>query len=255
MVKNTLLIVVGAVLSCVVSIPCLALQETWEDVLQDTTMDEAVIYPNKTSNRAAIDGNDNKICINPKSDPKNVPPVCDNDVTKILARFRGEPGIQEVQKTAIHYAEVHNEKIRQWRSDAKKKALLPKLSVGVDHDTRNTSEIYTSASQNYWTTGPNNTTTGWDVSVSWDLGDLVWNDDQTNIDVRNRLMVQLRDDILNEVTKLYFGRRRLQIELLTNPPANLSHRLDKELRLQELTAGIDALTGGWFSKNLKTAAD
>jgi hypothetical protein len=64
-------------------------------------------------------------------------------------------------------------------------------------------------------------------------------------------MVQLRDDILDEVTKLYFERRRTQIELLTQPPKNEKSKIEKELRLQELTASIDALTGGYLSKNIE----
>lgn len=179
--------------------------------------------------------------INPEDDP---------EVTGILSNFDHEPTINEVLKAATRYAEVNAEKIQEWRKAAKRKALLPDLSVGVDHDTRETYEIYTSASKSYWSTGPENSSTGWDVTLRWDLGELIWNDDQTNIDVRSKLMVQLRDDILDEVTHLYFERRRLQIDLLTNPPKQLEDKLEKELRLQELTAGIDALTGGWFSKKI-----
>jgi len=171
----------------------------------------------------------------------------DKETQKLLAKFNAEPGIQQIQETAVKYAEVHKEKITEWRKSAKRKAMLPKVSVGIDESE---GDYYYGGT---WKGREGDT--GWDLSLTWDLGELIWNNDQTNIDVRSRLLVQLRDDILNEVTKLYFERRRLQIELLTNPPANLQHRLDKELRLQELTAGVDALTGGWFSKSLKTAAD
>ena len=80
---------------------------------------------------------------------------------------------------------------------------------------------------------------------------LIWNTDQTSIDTRSKLMVELRDDIMNEVTRTYFERRRIQIELLSSPPQDLKLSLEKELRLQELTADIDALTGGYFSKHIK----
>ena len=89
------------------------------------------------------------------------------------------------------------------------------------------------------------------MSLNWDLGNLIWNTDQTSIDVRSRLMVQLRDDIVNEVTRNFFERRRLQIELLTDPPSDPRVQLDKELRVQELTAMLDGLTGGWFSRQLE----
>ena len=91
----------------------------------------------------------------------------------------------------------------------------------------------------------------WDVSLGWDLGDLVWNDAQTSIDVRSRLAVQLRNDILDEVNKYYFERIRIKIELDNLSLEERKKRFEKELRLQELTASLDALTGGYLSRQLK----
>jgi len=64
-------------------------------------------------------------------------------------------------------------------------------------------------------------------------------------------MVELRDDILDDVTRTYFERRRLQVTLLANPPNDPQRLLEQELRVQELTALIDGLTGGFFSQHLK----
>ena len=89
------------------------------------------------------------------------------------------------------------------------------------------------------------------MGFSWNLCNLVWNDDQTSIDTRSRLMVELRNDVLNEVTHLYYERRRLEFEMAMSPVRDLPVELDKEVRLEELTAGIDALTGGYFSRRLQ----
>ena len=62
--------------------------------------------------------------------------------------------------------------------------------------------------------------------------------------------MQLRDDILDEITRTYFERRRLQIDSYMSPPEDLKLKLEKELRIQELTADLDALTGGCFSERL-----
>ncbi|MBU3958549.1 MAG: hypothetical protein KKE91_01660, partial [Candidatus Omnitrophica bacterium] len=91
----------------------------------------------------------------------------------------------------------------------------------------------------------------WDVALSWDLGELVWNNDQTSIDVRSRLMVQLREDVLDEVTKLYFERIRVKMELDNLSIEDRKKRFEKELKLQELTAQLDGLTGGYFSSHIK----
>lgn len=173
----------------------------------------------------------------------------DFNTQKIFNQFSYEPTIKELQDIAIRYAEVHPEKIESWRKAASKKAILPDFSVGLD---RYVTDLL------HWDSGTNPDTflkgddaIAWDVSLTWELADLIWNNDQTSIDTRSRLMVQLRDDILDEITRTYFERRRLQIELLFSPPTDLKAKLDKELRLQELTADIDALTGGYFTKILE----
>jgi hypothetical protein len=169
----------------------------------------------------------------------------------ILQNFSHEPTYNEVREMAIRYAEVHPNKILGWRRKACTRALFPKLALGIDHDSSKSLHWDAGANPDTWVIGPEDEDTGWDISLSWDLGDLIWSDDQTNIDVRSRLMVQLRDDILDEVMHLYFERRRLQIELLTKPPKDEIKLMEKELRLEELTAGIDAMTGGWFSEEIE----
>ena len=172
----------------------------------------------------------------------------------LLKRFRYEPGIREVQEIAIKYAEVHPDKINKWRESVSKKAWLPTLSVGLDDSV---SDYYNV--QGGGTANPerdriykeDDKTVGWDISLSWDFGDIVWNDDQTSIDVRSKLMVQLRSDILDEITRTYFERRRLQVEVCLSERVDLKEKVEKELRIQELTANLDALTGGFFSEQLK----
>ena len=56
--------------------------------------------------------------------------------------------------------------------------------------------------------------------------------------------------MLDEVTRLYFDRRRLQVDMLLKASPDLKAQLENELRLQELTANLDAYTGGAFSAAL-----
>ncbi|MFH1406776.1 MAG: hypothetical protein ABIH01_02065 [Candidatus Omnitrophota bacterium] len=167
---------------------------------------------------------------------------------QILSQFRDEPTIAEIRKQAMKFAEVEPQKIQRWRKQAQAKAMLPKVSLDFDDSTSNTYEIYTSLSKDYIVAGPDDRTRKWGISLSWDLGEIIWNDDQTGIDVRSRLMVQLREDILEAVTRYYFDRRRVQIDMALNPPQTQKEKIEKELKLQELTANIDALTGGYLSR-------
>lgn len=165
--------------------------------------------------------------------------------------YDGEPIFAELQKAAMKFAEVDPGKIKAWRAQARLSALLPKISLGVDNDISNTYEIYTSATRDYITTGPDDISRGFDVSVSWELGKMVWSDDQTNIDVRSRLTTQLRNDILDDLRRAYYERKRLQFELISAPPKDLKARFEKELRVRELTQAIDDLTGNYFSDHIR----
>ena len=170
----------------------------------------------------------------------------------LLSNFVTEPSIAQVRDAAIRYADVHPDKIARWHRQAALQALLPNVKVGLDRNRSFDTHVDEGTFPNFQFIRSQDHDTGADVSITWDLGELIWNDDQTSIDVRSKLMVQLRDDILDEVTRTYFERRRLQIALLTQPLADQKQAIDKELRLQELTAMIDGLTGGYFSTHLGT---
>ena len=171
----------------------------------------------------------------------------------ITAYCQGEPKIEEVQKQAIKYAEVEPEKIINWRKQAAKKAILPKVSMGLARDTGDLWhwETGSSAKEGDDTLRRGRDSLDWDVTLSWDLSELIWNSDQTSIDTRSRLMVQLRGDLLDEVNKLYFERIRVKMELDSLQIEDRKKRFEKELRVKELTASLDALTGGYFSSQIR----
>lgn len=172
----------------------------------------------------------------------------------IEQHFAREPSIQTVHQWAIQYGEVNKEKIDAWREQARKRAWLPEFDVGldVDRDWDRSDSLWGSSSGSHHQ-GPADHSYGkgvsWGVSMSWDLADLVWNSSQTSIDSRSKLMVELREDIIGQVTRIYFERRRLQIELLQGEATQVSP-LESQLRIAELTALIDGFTGGKFSHTI-----
>jgi len=184
-------------------------------------------------------------------------PDIERSVKTLKIVLDGEPAFRELRDAAIKYAEVSPEKIKKWRAESKVSALFPKVSFGLD---RNTTDLW------HWESGsstkagddvlmPGQDSIDWGATVSWELGNLIWNDDQTNIDVRSRLMVQLRNDILDDLRRTYYERKRLQFELMSNPPKDMNTKFEKELRLQELTQAIDDLTGNYFSEHIRKLDD
>lgn len=158
-----------------------------------------------------------------------------------------EPSIHAVHQKVIGYAEVGNGKIHRWQAGSRLAALLPTFSFGKDL-SKSTSLSTTSGR---FFEGPEDYTRGWDADVSWDLGDFIWSSAQTSIDSRQKLMVELRQDLLAEATRLYFERRRLQQSLYLNSSLEEPLRCETQLHIEELTALLDAMTGGWFGEQIQ----
>ena len=177
----------------------------------------------------------------------------DDEVARIMARFDTEPSIRDVQKAAIDYYNVSPDTIRSLRSRARKKALLPGLSVGGS--TYRLSSALSVDDIVYRAVGiarfedQNGVYVGATATLTWNLDKLVFNAEE--LDVMS--LIGIQDGIQREVTTLYYVRRRLQIEQLLNPPTTTAARIAAELRLEELTGLLDAYTGGYFSKQLGKA--
>ena len=170
------------------------------------------------------------------------------DYASLKKSFDAEPSIKDVQKMAIRYSDTDKAKIDAWQRQSRIKALVPSVSAGVN---RNAGEFF------HWDTGPNPDVLekgreyrDWDVSVRWDLADMIWSTNQTSIDSRSKLTVELREQVLDQVTRLYFERRRIQIELASCRYTSSGERMAAEMRVDELTAHIDSYTGGEFSRKL-----
>ncbi len=148
--------------------------------------------------------------------------------------------IRQVQQAALRYAQVIDPSwIASSRRLSRIKSLLPDVSLDYDK----TISTYNSSTIARFTTGPRD----WGISLKWSLSDLVWSEQQRLIDSQVRLMVQLRQDILDEVTRLYFERQRVQSEIIVSAKLSPEQLQHKKLKLEELTALLDGLTGGYIS--------
>ena len=175
----------------------------------------------------------------------------DDDVAKIMSRFDNEPSVRQTQLAAIEYYNVSPDTIQSLRSRARRKALLPGLTVGGSTYKQSSSlavdDIVYRAIGIARFEDQNGAFYGASASLTWNLDRLVFNAEE--LDVMS--LIGIQDGIQREVTTLYYVRRRLQIEQLLNPPTTTSARIAAELRLEELTGLLDAYTGGFFSKSIK----
>ncbi len=170
----------------------------------------------------------------------------------ILKKFRSEPTIREVHRVAQNYALVNRDRIVGLMGRARFAGWLPEFRFLYQrnvNDGRNT--VFPTANTPILTTQAARLDHRFAFRAAWQLDELIFNRNELAVYRELKRLIDLRVDVLKETTKLYYERRRLQVDLLVNPPKTLLRRVRVMLRMQELTADLDAFTGGYFSRSLK----
>jgi competence ComEA-like helix-hairpin-helix protein len=199
--------------------------------------------------------------------PTPVPPTPTPaiDVSALLSKFDAEPSIREIQAAAMRFADIHPERVAEWWTTVRYRALLPEFRFTVDRDTEDDRSRTQKTKYNYSDdtltilpdeiTRKRDTDDDWELqfSLSWALPDLLFNRDMLAVADQSEDLHKLREDVLDKVTELYFERRRLQVEIELDPRARPEKQLERRLRLQELTAAIDALTDNYLSDHLNVS--
>lgn len=176
----------------------------------------------------------------------------DRQARAILKRFSSEPTVREVHRVAMNYALVNPGRIQSLITRARHAGWLPEFRFRYNRNTdddRNT--VFPTANTPILTTQATDLDHRFEFRATWKLDELIFNRNEITVYRELKRLVDLRVDVLKETTKLYFERRRLQVDLLVNPPKSLLGRIRRMLRLQELAADLDAFTGGFFSRRLK----
>ena len=174
---------------------------------------------------------------------------------KLRFQFEREPTVEECQAAALKFFRISPARVGSYHRRASLKALAPDINVSVYTD-RNSSDrrlvdmLYVSSPQ--FANGKdfeytNSSSMNMSIQAHWGFDRLVFNSEV--LDVSS--LVGLQESTLREVTSLYFTRRRLMAILKMNPPQDPGEKFTEGIRLLEIDANLNALTGGWFKKELK----
>ena len=174
------------------------------------------------------------------------------EARRVLASFAHEPTVLEVQRAAAEYAEVAPEVYASWRGQTEWANLLPERVNGeiyyLDRDEKDVRT--TQSTQSQAETVSLDDHVRYKAVVEWDFSRLLFNPDTLTASRERSRIIERREDLLTTVNKLYFARRQLQAETALKPIEDTKRLIRTKLRLASLTADLDALTGGWFSKRL-----
>ncbi len=161
-----------------------------------------------------------------------------------------EPSVRKVQEAAIRYGDLGNGKIKRWQWGSRMRSFIPRVGFGKSFSSGNNVDLDRAGTNNpdVFIEGPWDQDKSWDVGLTWELGDLLYSTAQTSIDNRSKLLVELRESILGQVTRIYFERRRVEMELAFSDTKTPQDYYDLLFRLDELTAQLDALTDGFMTR-------
>lgn len=196
------------------------------------------------------------------------------DAGQAVAKPLVGPDIREVHRAALREQGLEARVFkRAWRGVGRR-AWLPVVGLRFDADRdrgrgSDIDEVLISGETHLLRDSDRdrNFDIGASLTMTWDFRDTAYEPEQIDISREARLVIGLRDDVLDEVNQIYFERLVVASELdalnargpQSQAPPQPSEGLDQSrahtivmlsLRLLELEAGLDAWTGGWFSAQL-----
>lgn len=158
----------------------------------------------------------------------------------------------QLQRAVIAYQGLSPARMRRLSERARRTAWWPQVRLGAawqrdrDRDVDRDQTFSSGAIHDLLDSGrASDTRLGFDLQLTWELGRWTEPGDQLAISRERREVVELRDQILERVNRLYFERQRVLAEHSSAPPAEQD---GLARRARELAAQLDAWTGGTFSR-------
>jgi hypothetical protein len=171
-------------------------------------------------------------------------------IGRALARYAHEPTVDEVVRIALAASGLEPSRLRAAASRARASAWLPTARVGI----RRGSGVDLSLRQNTTVTERAVLTTDESIAVEgslvFHLGRAVFAREEIALLREERAVADARRELITDIVRVYYERRRLQLE------RDLLGRddLERTLAIAERTAVLDGWTGGAFSRALRAGA-
>ena len=185
--------------------------------------------------------------------------------------FQAEPSIAETQRAAERYMAIpSSEEFRRYRTQARLRNLLPSISGDGDWTKQrygsygitnpNPGASFSNTSGNLTYNNNDDVRTGYRIKgfgfdSEWNLNKLIYDDEITDILSEQRRFIPIKSDINDQVHRAYYDRRNKISVSLLKPPKKELERVLIEIEIEELTAKLDSLTGGWFSSQARNRGE
>jgi hypothetical protein len=173
------------------------------------------------------------------------------DPAVLRALAAEDPPIETLRAAATALVLAEPGRARSLVERARFAGWLPELRVMVDRRFARTESVDLGTSTNEAALAPvgidSNNDVRYQARATWDLSKLIFNSDEIGAQFQALRTADTRREIESLVIRLYFERRRLKAESTTADDLDMLPGSRRELRIAEIEAELDALTGGLFT--------
>jgi len=168
-----------------------------------------------------------------------------------------------LHNAALEYARMQPSELSSLKKRTRRAAMLPQLQIGTKRSIQNNVNIAVgdnvSVTSTGSTIGPTTSdikqAAGGDTSIEvkavWQLSEIIFNDDMIDVATEARYQMRERRTLLEEVNRLYFERERslASLKSIAKLRSKKAEAALLKIKAEECEAGLDALTGGYFSRS------
>jgi hypothetical protein len=172
------------------------------------------------------------------------------DPATLRALFATDPPVEALRAVATALVLAEPDRARSLVERARYAGVLPELRLMAERRFARTESVDLGSPTDATALAPVGIDTNNDVRyqarATWDLSKMIFNSDEIGAQFQALRTADARREVESLVIRLYFERRRLKAESAAADDQDMPAGLRRELRIAEVEAELDALTGGAF---------
>lgn len=166
-----------------------------------------------------------------------------------LERLATNPTIEQVQRSALKQATLEPRRARRLVSRVRCAGVLPRVEASVSRGLSRDEDLDRGFQEMDELSLATDQDLDFRLSVRWDLDRLVYDPEELRAHREVASSAQRRRELLLSVTRMYYELLLLRAQQEMAPTTESEGNLERSLRIIEIRAVLDGLTGGLFTRD------